>query len=229
MGAASFVWACLADRGGETAANAVVVSGNSLYMAGSYAGNAGLLFGNNYTPVITTGSGIQGFVAKLTDAGTTWNLVWCEHLGSAAGTGTALVANGNDLYAAGSFRASSSFGGTTLVAAGSNDAYVAKLTDSGTGATHVWAQRAGGTGDDTASALAINGTNVYVVGASRSTSADFGSTTLTNTALRTLYVAKLADSGTGELCLGAGHRRWKCSCSLCGFSSAEWQPDICDW
>jgi hypothetical protein len=62
----------------------------------------------------------------------------------------------------------------------------------------VWGQRAGGTGDDGISALAISGASVYVVGSFESSTAAFGSITLTNSPFSNrsdVFVAKLADAG----------------------------------
>jgi hypothetical protein len=75
------------------------------------------------------------------------------------------------------------FGSATLANAGSSntaDVFVAKLTDTGSGASFGWAQRAGGTDTDVAAALAVSGTSVYVAGRFSSTTMDFGTIALSN-------------------------------------------------
>ena len=108
-------------------------------------------------------------------------------------TATAVDAAGN-VYLAGYFRNAVVLGGSTLTSSGSNDVFVAKFNPVSN--QFVWAQRAGGTGDSKATALAVNGTSVYVVGGFNSTLADFGPATLTNSGSdASVFVAKLTDTG----------------------------------
>ena len=111
---------------------------------------------------------------------------------------TAVDAAGN-VYLAGNFKNSVTLGGTTLTSLGGYDVFVAKFNP----ATNqfVWAQRAGGTNNDFANALAVSGSRVYVAGYFESLTAGFGSTTLTNAGTLTsagyadVFVAKLTDAG----------------------------------
>jgi len=109
---------------------------------------------------------------------------------------TAVDGAGN-VYLAGAFRNSVVLGGTTLTSLGSFDVFVAKFNP--TSNQFAWAQRAGGTGNDIATALAVSGTNVYMTGYFQSTTAGFGPATLTNAALNNtadVFVAKLTDAGS---------------------------------
>ena len=87
-------------------------------------------------------------------------------------------------------------GGTTLTSAGGGDVFVAKFNPASN--QFVWAQRAGGTEVDYASALAVSGTSVYVAGEFTSPSAGFGPVMLTNAGaprIGDVFVAKLTDAG----------------------------------
>jgi hypothetical protein len=169
-----FVWAQRAGgTGGNDAAYGVAVSGANVYVAGSFTGTAG--FGA--TSLVSAGSD-DVFVAKLTDAGPGASFAWAQRAGGTSHDAAYGVAvGGANVYVAGYFAGTAGFGATSLVSAGSNDAFVAKLTDAGPGASFVWAQRAGGTNDDRARGVAVGGANVYVVGYFAET-ADFGATSL---------------------------------------------------
>jgi uncharacterized glyoxalase superfamily protein PhnB len=106
-------------------------------------------------------------------------------------------ANG-DIYLAGSFTGTISFGNTTLASAGGQDIFVAKWSPAT--ARFVWSQRAGGASDDSPFAVAVAGTSVYLTGIFNSDTAVFGSTMLTNNSpganWSDVFVAKLADTGS---------------------------------
>lgn len=109
---------------------------------------------------------------------------------------TATDGNGN-VYVAGNFSGTVSFGGTALTSAGASDAFVAKWNSAAN--RFEWAQRAGSAGFDYATSVAVAGTSVYVGGYFADAIA-FGSTTLTtagpNPGAVAAFVAKLADAGT---------------------------------
>ena len=126
------------------------------------------------------------FVAKLADAGSTGSFVWAQAAGDQGDDrATALTVNGTSMYVVGGFgSATVRFGSVTLANAsansGTSDTFVAKLTDAGPTGSFVWAQRAGGTDTDVATALAVSGTSVYVAGSFGSATAGFGAVTLAN-------------------------------------------------
>lgn len=189
----SFAWVQQAGGRGIDEVKALAVSGINVYMAGSYSSMA--IFG---AITLTTVGSADVFVAKLTDAGSTGSFVWAQRAG---GTGydeaTALAARGNTVYIAGSFESlAANFGPATLTTVGAADVFVAKLTDAGSAGGFVWARRAGGTGYDVATALALKGTGVYVAGCFYSPSADFGTTTLTTVGSADVFVANLTDASS---------------------------------
>lgn len=77
---------------------------------------------------------------------------------------------------------------------------MAKLTDTGPTVGFAWAQRAGGTRDEDATALAVNGPNVYVAGWFESLTVAFGSAVITNSSSfqfsTDAFVARLTDAGS---------------------------------
>jgi hypothetical protein len=110
-------------------------------------------------------------------------------------TAAAVDAAGN-VYLAGYFTNTVAVGSTTLASAGDYDVFVAKFSP----ATNqfVWAQRAGGSGADYATALAVRGANVFVAGHFESPAAGFGATTLANAGVAgtsDAFAAKLTDAG----------------------------------
>ncbi|WP_201981491.1 T9SS type A sorting domain-containing protein [Hymenobacter rubidus] len=198
----SFAWAQRAGGTDIDYANALAISGNNVYLAGTFAGaTAG--FGSITLTNAGAGAGTPDvFVAKLTDAGPTSSFAWAQRAG---GTDydviNALAVSGTSVYVAGGFGSSiADFGPATLASTGFLDVFVAKITDAGSTGSFVWARRAGGTQFDTAYALAVSGTGVYLTGTFGSPTAGFGSTTLTNadatTGFADTFVAKLTDVGS---------------------------------
>jgi hypothetical protein len=189
----SFAWAQRAGGTGQDGANALAVSGTSVYVAGSFASSTAA-----FGPATLVNAGSNDvFVAKLTDAGSTGSFAWAQRAGGTGGDGAAALAvSGTSVYVAGGFGSpTAGFGATTLTNAGSFDVFVAKLTDAGSTGSFAWAQRAGGTGGDGAAALAVSGTSVYVAGSFGSPTAGFGATTLANAGNGDVFVAKLTDAG----------------------------------
>jgi hypothetical protein len=84
-------------------------------------------------------------------------------------------ASGN-LFVAGAFTGTVSFGPTTLTSAGQRDLFVAKYVPATN--TWAWAQRGGGTQDDVAYGLAVRGNSVYLTGSLTNTSTNSYQVTL---------------------------------------------------
>ena len=108
---------------------------------------------------------------------------------------TAADASGN-VYVAGILTGTATFGTTTLISSGGADLFVAKWNNGG----FVWAQRIGGSGDETPFSLVVNGTSLYLAGVFNGVTATLGNTTLTKISTSTrdsdLFVAKLTDMGS---------------------------------
>jgi hypothetical protein len=160
----------------------------NLCVTGSFFGTA--TFGS-FTVAASSG-GI--FVAKISSTGT-W--LWAvSALPAASGNlSSARIASDSagNFYITGYYTGNASFGTITLSSSGYNDVFVAKLSSAG---TWLWAVSAGGTGNDEGCGIVVNGSsNVYVCGY-YTTTAVFGSITLTNSVPGAYaFVVKLNNTG----------------------------------
>ncbi|WP_375434229.1 T9SS type A sorting domain-containing protein [uncultured Hymenobacter sp.] len=195
----SFLWAQAAGGRDQDEATAVAVNGTNIYVTGIF-NSATASFGG---AVITAAGGDDVFVTKLIDAGASASFSWVQQAGGLFGDyALSLAVSGTSVYVAGQFGSTATFGNVSLTAT-RTEAFVAKLTDSGTTGAFIWARSAGGIDIDQATAVAVEGTSVYLAGSFQGT-ATFGSITLRNndnTRLHTddIFVAKLTDGGsTGE-------------------------------
>lgn len=163
-------------------------NGNVL-VAGDFKGT--ITLGSN---TLTSGGVQSAFVAKWNPLTNTW--AWALPLTHTAESSVnKLAVVGNSIYLAGSFSNTVTIGMQALSSAGFTDLYVAKLTDNGTSASVNWAQQAGGTSLELCRSLAVQGSNVYIVGQANSSVTTFGSTYVNASAGGTAFVAKLVDAG----------------------------------
>ena len=195
---AGFIWAQRAGGTGEDLCTGIAVSGTSVYVAG-YFTNAAIGFGN--ITLLNAGNR-DGFVAKITDAGSSGSFAWAQQVG---GVGfdqvSAVAASGTSVYVAGEFESLVGFGSFFLTSRGLGDGFVAKIVDAGSTASFSWVQPAGGYDTDGVTALAVNGTSVYVAGYF-SGSSTCGSTVaglgLNSAGSYDVFVAKLVDAGSSS-------------------------------
>ncbi|GAB3877228.1 hypothetical protein GCM10028824_36840 [Hymenobacter segetis] len=218
---ASFAWAQQGGGPNGSVATALAINGPNVYVTGHFSGATATFGPFTLTNANTVTGPIYGnrsdvFVAKLTDAGLTSSFTWAQQAGGVGfDQALALAVNGTSVYIAGYYGSYSyslsgdlgntpaTFGSTSLPSIGEYDAFVAKLTDAGATASFTWAQRAGGTGIDSATAIAVRGNNVYVAGTFRSTQISFGATTLAKASgasnyYRDVFVTKLLDAGNAS-------------------------------
>ena len=165
---------------------AVDGEGNS-YVTGAFRGTA--TFG---TTTLTSSGDSDIYVAKL-DAGGNW--LWVKKVGGSgtdAGSGIAIDSEGNS-YVTGWIGGTVSFGNTWLSSRGSNDIFIAKADKDG---NWLWAKRAGGSSDDTGRSIAVDSEgNIYVTGYFYSSTATFGSITLTSSEGADIFIAKADKNG----------------------------------
>jgi hypothetical protein len=106
----------------------------------------------------------DGFIAKF--SATNGAHLWSRRMGSTANDYAYGVAidNNNNVFVTGSIEGAANIGGISLTLFGlQGDAFVAMFNSSGSA---IWAENIGGTGADTAKAIAINpaGTTLGIVG-----------------------------------------------------------------
>ncbi|MDO7851202.1 T9SS type A sorting domain-containing protein [Hymenobacter convexus] len=168
-------------------ATATDAAGN-VYVAGYFTGTA--TFGST---TLTSAGNSDVFVGKWDPRTAVY--IWVQRVG---GTGAdavnGIAVSGSSVYLTGYFTGAVSFGSISLTAAGSTDAFVAKLTDAGPSAGFAWAQAGGGTGSDTANALAVGNGSMYVAGYFTGT-ATFGGSAVTAAGNSDAFVAKFTDNG----------------------------------
>jgi hypothetical protein len=201
----AFVWVMQAGSSSTDEVTAIAVNGSSIYLGGLIPSESSASFGAISLAAATAASP-EGFVAKLTDAGSTASFNWVRRVGApaTAATYTGITSltpgSGNTLYLTGAIRGAAQFGTLTATTAyGGLDGYVAKLTDAGSTPTFNWVQVLGGTGADITNALALDGTHLYLTG-SYSGSARFGAITLAAAPVSIsggdIFVTRLTDNGS---------------------------------
>ncbi len=186
----------------QAAVNGMAVdSKDNVYFTGSFQGVA--IFGDTW---LTSAGGRDIFVAMLNSDG---KLQWAAAAGGAGedvAHGVVLGKDG-DLYIAGSFQGSATFGARVLTArgkGGSSDIFVARLSSAG--AFHK-ATSAGGEDEDVARAVALDTRGkIYITGSSQGT-VPFGAGTVvpgSATAKSDIFVAWLDTDLALEGAIGAG-------------------------
>jgi len=183
----NFMWA---KQAGGTVSDcgygiAIDANGNS-YVTGYFWSSA--TFG---TTTLTSSGYIDIFVAKIDHNG---NWLWAKQAGgtnSEYSKGIAVDDNGNS-YVTGYFWSSATFGTTTLTSSGDCDIFIAKMDSNG---NWLWAKKAGGTSEDYGISIAVDANgNSYVTGYFLR-SATFGTTILTSSGYKDIFVAKLDING----------------------------------
>jgi hypothetical protein len=101
---------------------------------------------------LASAGGTDGFLAQFSATG---GYRWARRFGSSSNDASNGVGMNNrgELTITGSFAGSVNLGGGTLASAGGTDGFVAKYAENG---AHLWSQRLGGSGADTAYAVAVD-------------------------------------------------------------------------
>ncbi|MEO6184556.1 MAG: SBBP repeat-containing protein, partial [Verrucomicrobiota bacterium] len=182
-----FLWAKGGGSISDDYANSIAVdaAGNSI-VTGRFTGNASFL-GTN---IVSSGQD-EIYLMKLNPSG---GRVWLKQAGGTntdEAYSTALDSLGN-IYIAGRFTSTATFGTTNLTSAGTHDMFLAKYDPNG---NFLWARRGGGTNVDYANAVCTDTSgNVFVTGIFSST-ATFGNVVLTSGGNRDIFVVKYDAAG----------------------------------
>lgn len=191
----NLLWARSAGGAGGDNGLALATDANgNVFLSGFYNGDAN--FGANHI----TGQGT--FLAKYDSAG---NAIWARGISAAlccnAGRGLATDGAGN-VYMAGVFAGTVSFGTNNLTTAGGNDIFLAKYDSAGNA---LWVRRAGGAGNDDAYGVAIASDGGVAVTGYFYTAADFATSNLTAHGPNAeLFVAKYTPQGIFQWVRQAG-------------------------
>jgi hypothetical protein len=187
---ATGAWTWATRAGGTSFAEALYVSplpDGGAIATGRFEGTA--TFG---ATTLTSGGSYDVFVARIDSSGT-W--AWATRAGgtSGAGTGGVSALPGGGAIVTGDFNGTATFGTTTLASSGFSDAYVARISPTG---TWTWATRAGGA-DGTypwgVSALPAGGA---IVSGFFAGTASFGATDLTSLGGFDVFVARIGADGS---------------------------------
>lgn len=194
----AFLWAKGSQGNSNAYAYGIAVdSSNDVYLTGYF--NAQINFGT--TSLSTEGSS-DIFLAKMDRNG---NAIWAQRYG---GVGTQIVsamqldASGN-IYLAGRFNNTATFGTTTHTSQGSNDIFVFKVNKTG---NMQWSFAGGGKGSEQAFSLAVDRNGSVYVGGQFDTTATFGNKTIITYGYTDMCVIKLSSAGAVQGVISGGGR-----------------------
>ena len=196
----TWAWATSGGGLGDDVANGVAVANGSVYVTGSFRSG-------NYRQIsigdsLYTGRGGQEiFLTKFIDNGPAFARAWTVTGSSTADDEASAVAvNGSSVYVAGYIGTGNrgrELAGANPPSAGGFDAFLAKYTDNGATVGNGWATTGGGTSDDIALALAVNGPTLYTTGYFISnTNVRLAGTALTGAGTREMFLARYTDAGS---------------------------------
>ena len=194
----NFVQAKNAGSSGEDLAYAIHTHGahTCLYLAGRFSGTAS--FSGN--TVVSSGAE-DAFVAHFEMS--TGVFDWVRKMGGSGSESAQGVSTDADcnVYVAGQYSNNCDFGGTVNTTAGDRDAFVAKWDELG---NFVYVNTGGGSGYDYASGVDVDDLgNVYITGFI-STTATFGSTSLTSNGAIDIFTARYKPDGSFDYATSFG-------------------------
>jgi len=187
--------------GGNTGYSLTVDGSGNVHVTGAFAGSNVDFDPGAGTANLSSAGSNDVFVAKYDASGT---YLWAFRVGGTSaddGFGIALDGSGN-VHVAGAFTGANvdfdpGAGMANRTSAGTRDIFIAKYDAAG---NYLWAISAGGTLNDAANGLALDGSgNVYATGAFRGANVDFdpgaGTATLTSAGGDDIFLAKYDASG----------------------------------
>ncbi|RTQ45250.1 hypothetical protein EJV47_25570 [Hymenobacter gummosus] len=196
-------WAVRAGGGGaEQATGLSLDAAGNAYWSGLFSSASAAFGATTLTNPSSSGSSSDVFVAKVSAAGA-WNWALRAGNGNSEQLLTQAVDGAGNVYITGNFLGTAAaFGATSLNSAGNYDLFVAKISAAGSWS---WALRAGGSNSEQVGSLALDANgNVYLGGNFTSTSAAFGSTTLTKSGTGfELFLARVSAAGSWSWALRA--------------------------
>ncbi len=202
------IWATASStKAGIRAGGLAVDNAGNAYIIGTITGPATL--GSTSLTVTKTA---EMFLAKLdiTKGAFVWAVTPAAE--DSEGTGVAVGPKGHP-HVTGSFRGAGKFGQTTALNSKHKDVFVAKV-DSAKG-TFTWVAHGGGTLEDRALAIAVEGKGHAYITGKFSKIATFGVMTVKTAALSDMFVAKVDPKGNFEWAYGTGKASLASGTGLC--------------
>ncbi len=166
---------------------ALDLSGN-IVLAGRFSSTT-LTFG---TTTLNQAGSMDIFIVKYDNAG---NVNWAKGIGGGSNDEAYAVCADvdNNIYVAGYFNQTVSFGSSTFTSEGQADVFLVKLNAAG---DFLWARAAGGSPDDRAESVTTDASgNSYMTGHFVSPTITFGSLTLTSTGDENSFITKYDADG----------------------------------
>jgi len=190
--AGAFTWARQAGGADNDFVYGLTALGSAVYVSGAFSTAA--TFGP--ATIVSPTAATDGFVARLTDAGTAGSFAWAQRVGGNENDyAYGLTATAAGVYLTGTFVDKATFGSVTLTGnATKPSGFLTKLLDAGTSSSFGWAKQVGGSENTFLEAVAVQGSNVYVKG-SFYQKTTVGTTQLTSAGAYDLLLAKLIDAG----------------------------------
>ena len=185
--AGTWAWAvAVGGAGSDNASGVAIDAAGRIIISGSFSDR--VRFG---TVALTSQGSLDVFVAQISPLGS-WQ--WAAAAGGSGLDRACALATSitGDVVVGGQFAGTAAFGTRQLVSHGGGDAFVARLTPTG---TWLWAIGAGSFDNDETSALATNAAgDIYATGYF-SNSVRFGSSVLTGRGMDDAFVGKLSSGG----------------------------------
>jgi hypothetical protein len=178
------------DTGDDIGARVTTDSADNIIATGWFSGTVD--FG---TGPIASAGGEDVYVLKLAPSGAP---IWVQTFGDLTDDNGLDVAvdSGDNVVVGGSMSGTVDFGGGPLMSSGGNDAFVVKLSPSG---SHVWSAIYGGAADDRVLSVAVNSLDAtFIQGDFSSASIDFGGGPLGNSGMADSFLAKLSPVGAHQ-------------------------------
>lgn len=197
--AKTWLWATTSGGFSGTYGSAIALSGNNVYVTGSFYSTTTIAGQSLTAAKAGTSSTTDIFLAKFVDNGTSFSNGWAVRGGGTnwdGGSGLAVV--GTSVYVTGGFQGAATIADQT--AAGTNvgyyDTFVAKYTDQGTSATGNWVATGGGATDDFGTRVVATASgDVYTTGTFTGT-ATVGGQSLTSLGGTDTFLQKITDQGS---------------------------------
>lgn len=181
--------------GGDHGWGVATDAAGDIYVTGYYSGTAdfdGLS--------ITSTGGDDVFLAKYNSAGV---IQWVFTMGGPGPDRARAVSvdGSGNVYVAGRFQGTGTFGGTMLTSAGDDDIFISSFNGNG---GFRWALAEGGTGTDRAWGVTTDGANSVFVTGLFSGTATFSGNQITSTGGEDIFVAHYSSTGALQWVQGAG-------------------------